>query len=91
MSNDDRIRDGFLQSTQGKSKAERPPPEEQDNLGNPKIKPGAGKKQLGVWLDPATIRQFNALAGELGVQKQKLMVEALNLLFERHHKPKIAG
>ena len=90
MSNED-LRESFLRSTQGKSKAERPPLEEQDHLGNPKPKPSAGKKQLGVWLDPATIRQFNALAGELGVQKQKLMVEALNLLFERHHKPKIAG
>jgi len=90
MSNED-LRESFLRSTQGKSKAERPPPEEQDHLGNQKLKPSAGRKQLGVWLDPVTIRQFNALAGELGVQKQKLMVEALNLLFERHHKPKIAG
>ena len=91
MSGDDEaIRLGFLRFTRSKSKSERPKVEDQDNLGGRKSKATAGKKLLGVWLNPAAIKQFNLLAAERDVQKQELMAEALNMLFEHYHKPKIA-
>ncbi len=89
--NDQNKRSGFMQSLTGVVKQSRPKLDDQDELGNKKRPAVTGKKKLlGVWLDPAATRQFNALAGELGMQKQALMAEALNLLFAKYHKPTIA-
>jgi hypothetical protein len=82
-------RDSILGMLRGK-KEPRVPIEQQDHLGNRKVKEPTGKKLLGVWLNPAAIKQFNMLAAELEIQKQDLMAEALNDLFEKHHKKKIA-
>lgn len=49
-----------------------------------------GRKLLGVHLSREAIRQFNTLAAERGLQKQELMSEALNDLFEKYKKPPIA-
>lgn len=90
IGDDEARRTGFLGYTKDKAKAERPKIEDQDNLGGRKSKATVGKKLLGVWLNPAAIKQFNLLAAECDVQKQELMAEALNMLFEHYHKPKIA-
>jgi hypothetical protein len=82
-------RDEILGLLKGR-KEPRVPLHEQDILGNRKSKTQAGKKLLGVWLNPAAIKQFNMLAAELEIQKQDLMAEALNDLFEKHHKARIA-
>jgi len=85
----DSDRDRFLRGIPG-LKNRRPTPEDQDQLGNKKVKPTSEKKALTVWLNPAAIKQFKVLARELEITHEAALAQALNLLFERHHKPMIA-
>jgi hypothetical protein len=60
--------------------------------------PAAGRTKRGrenlkpimTWHDPAVRQQLKLIAVEKDLTEQKLMQEALNLLFERHGKPQIA-
>ena len=47
-------------------------------------------KPIMSWHDPAVRQQLKLLAVETDKTEQKLMEEALNLLFEKHRKPQIA-
>lgn len=49
-----------------------------------------GRVQVNSWHKPETKRQLRILAAEQGTTIQKLMTEALNLLFARYGKPEIA-
>ena len=50
----------------------------------------ADLKSIMSWHDPAVRQQLKLLAVEMDTTEQKLMQEALNLLFARHRKPQIA-
>ena len=50
----------------------------------------AGKKRLTVPLDPAAHRQFRMLAAELDRSGEDLLTEAINDLFYKQGKPRIA-
>jgi hypothetical protein len=47
-------------------------------------------KPIMTWHDPAVRQQLKLLAVEMDMTEQKLMQEALNLLFAKHGKPQIA-
>ena len=47
-------------------------------------------KAMTVWQDEAAIKQLKELAVERNASQQKLVAEALNLLFSRYGKPPIA-
>ncbi len=49
-----------------------------------------GKRNITAFIDEAAHRQLGQLALDTGTKKQDLFVEALNLLFERHRKARIA-
>jgi hypothetical protein len=49
-----------------------------------------GKKPLLTQHDPAVIRQLKMLAVRLGTTQQKLVAEALNMLFIKHGEQPIA-
>ena len=49
-----------------------------------------GRRGLLSYHDPVTIKQLQELALERNTWQQKLMAEALNLLFVKHGKPAIA-
>lgn len=49
-----------------------------------------GRRGLLSYHDPVTIKQLQELALERDTSQQKLMSEALNLLFVKHGKPPIA-
>jgi hypothetical protein len=82
-------RDDILKKIPG-LKSSRPAPEEQDHLGNKMVKPPSNKRALTVWLNPVAVKQFKVLARELEKTQEALLADALNMLFEHHHKPKIA-
>jgi hypothetical protein len=50
----------------------------------------ANLKPIMSWHDPAVRQQLKLLAVEMDKTEQKLMQEALNLLFAKHAKPQIA-
>ena len=47
-------------------------------------------KSIMSWHDPAVRQQLKLLAVEMDMTEQKLMQEALNLLFAKHGRPQIA-
>jgi hypothetical protein len=49
-----------------------------------------GKKVVTYYLDPEPFTQLKILSAKTGVTIQDLNLEALNLLFERHHISRIA-
>jgi hypothetical protein len=49
-----------------------------------------GQVQLAGYFDPAVIKQFKMLALELDASAQYLLAVALNDLFEKHGRPRIA-
>ena len=49
-----------------------------------------GKAPLMTWHDPAVVQQLKMLAAEKGKTQQKLMAEALNMLFAKYGKGQIA-
>ena len=49
-----------------------------------------GKKVVTYYLDPEPFTQLKILSAKTGVTIQDLSLEALNLLFERHHVSRIA-
>ena len=61
--------------------------------------PGSGRGKRGranlkpimTWHDPAVRQQLKLLAAEHDKTEQKLMAEALNLLFAKYSKPTIAS
>jgi len=61
--------------------------------------PGGGRGKRGraklkpimTWHDPAVRQQLKLLAAEHDKTEQKLMAEALNLLFAKYSKPTIAS
>ena len=52
--------------------------------------PKRGKHLISGLFEAPTYRQFTTLAAELGLQRQDLLREALNDLFQKHGKPPIA-
>jgi hypothetical protein len=52
--------------------------------------PKRGKHLISGLFEAPTYRQFTMLAAELGLQRQDLLREALNDLFQKHGKPPIA-
>lgn len=48
------------------------------------------RKPITVWQDELAVRQLKALALERGVPQQKIVAEALNLLFAKYGKPPVA-
>ena len=55
------------------------------------LKPSrVGRVQLSSWQVPDAVRQLRILAAEEGTSMQALMADALNLLFAKHGKPRIA-
>jgi len=49
-----------------------------------------GKVSIGVWVDPAVRKQLAQIALDQDKDQADLLIEALNLLFERYNKPLIA-
>lgn len=49
-----------------------------------------GKVSIGVWVDPAVRKQLAQIALDQDKDQGDLLVEALNLVFERYGKPPIA-
>jgi hypothetical protein len=49
-----------------------------------------GKVSIGVWVDPAVRKQLAQIALDQDKDQGDLLVEALNLIFERYGKPPIA-
>lgn len=49
-----------------------------------------GKVSVGVWVDPAVRKQLAQLALDTDKDQADLIVEGLNLVFERYGKPPIA-
>ena len=49
-----------------------------------------GKVSIGVWVDPAVRKQLAQLSLDTDKDQADLLVEGLNLLFERYGKPPIA-
>jgi len=49
-----------------------------------------GKVSIGVWVDPAVRKQLAQIALDTDKDQADLIVEALNLVFERYGKPPIA-
>jgi hypothetical protein len=61
------------------------------SAGSPAVpKSRQGRRGLLTYHDSATIKQLQALALEEDMSQQKLVVEALNLLFVKYGKPPIA-
>ena len=50
-----------------------------------------GKVSIMSWHDPAVRQQLKILAAETDKTEQRLMQEALNLLFQKYGKPPIAA
>jgi hypothetical protein len=50
-----------------------------------------GKKVVTYYLDPEAFTQLKVLSAKTGITVQDLSLEALNLLFERHHVSRIAN
>jgi hypothetical protein len=48
------------------------------------------RKPLTTWQDEAAIKELRTLSHETGKKQQELVAEALNLLFARHNKPRLA-
>ena len=49
-----------------------------------------GKVSIGVWVDPAVRKQLAQIGLDHDKEHAELMVEALNLMFERYGRPPIA-
>ena len=49
-----------------------------------------GRTAMPFWVPVAARKQLRMLAAELDSTQQHLMTEALNMLFQKHHKPPIA-
>jgi hypothetical protein len=49
-----------------------------------------GKRLIGAQFPEAVYRQFRVIAGEKGIGSNELMREALNDLFGKYHKDRIA-
>ncbi len=49
-----------------------------------------GKVSIGVWIDPAVRKQLAQIALDTDMDQADLIVEGLNLVFERYGKPPIA-
>lgn len=49
-----------------------------------------GKVSIGVWVDPAVRKQLAQIALDTDKDQADLIVEGLNLVFERYGKPSIA-
>jgi hypothetical protein len=49
-----------------------------------------GKVSIGVWVDPAVRKQLAQIALDTDKDQADLVVEGLNLIFERYGKPPIA-
>ena len=90
MSKDDQDREKFLSSIQQVTKKPRPEPEKRDVYGHKVPESRVGRQGLTTWLQPAVIRQFKTLAFTQEKSQQKLMEEALNMLFKHYGVPEIA-
>ncbi len=49
-----------------------------------------GKVSIGMWVDPAVRKQLAQISLDTDKDQNDLLVEALNLMFERYGKPTIA-
>jgi len=72
-------------------KAPRPPVEQRNNLGYAIPPSRRTKKAVTTWQDAVAVQQLKDISHERGVSQQKLIAEALNLLFTKHGKPTIAS
>ena len=50
----------------------------------------AGQASIMFWGDPAVRRQLKMLSAETGKTQQRLLAEALNMMFAHYSKPEIA-
>jgi hypothetical protein len=50
----------------------------------------AGQASIMFWGDPAVRRQLKMLSAETGKTQNRLLAEALNLMFREYNKPEIA-
>ena len=69
-------------------------PDEEESLAKPtttKAKSRRGRQQLGFFVEKEVVRQMKVLAAENDTSQQALLVEAINLLFERYGKNPIAS
>jgi len=49
-----------------------------------------GKVALTSWHEPAVVKQLKQLSADTGIKQQRLVAQALNLLFREYGKPEIA-
>jgi hypothetical protein len=78
-----------LRQASGKSEPLRPEPPALPVKDT--VTPGRhGKKSIGGWFDPAVSRQLRQIALEEGSNVQELLGEAINDLFEKRGKARIA-
>jgi hypothetical protein len=79
-----------LRQASGKSEPPRPEPITLTTAKDA-VTPGRhGKKSIGGWFDPAVSRQLRQIALEEGSNVQELLGEAINDLFEKRGKARIA-
>lgn len=70
--------------TTAQSAASAPP------SGKPVQRSRVGKVSIGVWVDPAVRKQLAQIALDTDKDQADLLIEGLNLMFERYGKPPIA-
>ena len=91
MSGDEELRKSFMEIVDAASgKASRIHGRNWLETQKTKRKSAFRKKALTVRLNPASVKQFKALASGLGVTQETALAEALNLLFKRYNEPEIA-
>ena len=83
----DSLVDRLMPWGRGRS-AEPPPPAAEAGAYIPPSR--RTKKTFTAWMDKDAIEQLKRLAARQKVPQQKLIAEALNLLFEKHGLPPIA-
>jgi hypothetical protein len=49
-----------------------------------------GKVALTSWHEPAVVKQLKQLSADTGIKQQRLVAQALNLLFREYRRPEIA-
>ena len=83
----------FLENTEGKAETPIPKPESDVVELKPKTqrsKTREGKKMASVFFGKDVHNQLSILKIETGLSIQKLLIKALNLLFQAYNKPPIA-
>ena len=62
-----------------------------DDPDKPYVPPSRkNRKSFTTWIDEAALKELRDLSRETGRKQQELIAEALNMLFVKHGKPRVA-